>query len=254
MLRHTLRPSFGPVLVILLAAAQAGPFAAQAEGLKVSIGLSAGATTSPLDDDKTEAVAIPDFRIEGERFSFGLSGLTYDLYSSDALTLSARLAPRFVGADPSKVAGQERLKRDTAVEAGLAASLNAGQFEFGIEALKDVSDTHDGMAVTASVGTMVTLSDRFTIGARAGATWMDRKLATYSYGVLPSEAGGGLSAYSVKASVIPSIGIEANYAMTEKTWLVGGISAEFLPDSVTASPIVKRDTVVSAMIGLRYAF
>jgi outer membrane scaffolding protein for murein synthesis (MipA/OmpV family) len=110
------------------------------------------------------------------------------------------------------------------------------------------------MAVTASVGTMFQISDRFGIGARVGATWMDQKLATYTYGVSALEAGGGISAYSVKDSVIPSIGIDASYALTENTTVIGALSAEFLPNTVTASPIVKNDTVVTVMVGLRYAF
>jgi outer membrane scaffolding protein for murein synthesis (MipA/OmpV family) len=251
MSSYPLWPGFGP---LLLAALPCLAGAAQAEGLRFSVGLYAGATTSPFEDDKTEAAAMPDFLIEGERFSFGTSGLTYDLLETSGFALSARLAPRFFAADPTKVPGLEHMKRDIAVEAGLAARLSLGQIELGIEALKDVSDTHDGAAVTASVGTMFQLSDRLGIGARVGATWMDRKLATYSYGVLPSEAGGGLSAYDVGEAVIPSIGIEASFALTDKTTLIGGMTAEFLPDSVTASPIVKRDTLVSAMIGLRYAF
>jgi MipA family protein len=231
-----------------------GTEAARAEGLRYSIGLYAGATTSPFEADKVTGAALPDFLIEGDSFSFGTNGLTYDVIETESMTLSARLAPRFGVADPSDVAGLEHLKRDIAVEAGLSASLALGQFQFAVEALKDVSDTHDGMAVTASVGTMFELSDRFSIGARAGATWMDRKLATYSYGVLASEARAGLPAYQVQDSLIPSLGIEANFALSDHMALVGGVSAEFLPDSVTASPIVKRDTVVSAMIGVRYAF
>lgn len=253
MILDTFRPGLGAAL-LLAGAFQFTPLAAEAEGLRYSIGLYAGATTSPFDKDETVVGAVPDFLIEGERFSFGTSGLTYDILESDGFGLSARLAPRFVSADPTEVPGLERLKKDIAVEAGLAATLTFGQFELGIEALKDVSDTHGGAAVTASVGTMVQLSDRLGIGARVGATWMDQKLATYTYGVQPSEAGGGLAAFAVTDSVIPSIGIEASFALTEKATLIGTVSAEFLPDSVTASPIVKRDTVLSAMVGVRYAF
>jgi MipA family protein len=253
MLLDTFRPSFGAAL-LLGSALQFTPLAAQAEGLRYSIGLYAGGSTSPFDKDEAEAFGAPDFLIEGERFSFGTSGLTYDIFETDSFGLSARLAPRLVSADPTEVAGLERLKKDIAVEAGLAAKLTYGQFELGLEALRDVSDTHDGAAVTASVGTRFQLSDRLSIGARVGATWMDQKLATYTYGVRTSEAGGGISAYSVTDSVIPSIGIDAGFALTEKTTLIGAVSAEFLPDSVTASPIVKRDTLVSAMLGVRYAF
>lgn len=110
------------------------------------------------------------------------------------------------------------------------------------------------MAVNASLSTGVSVSDRFTVGARVGATWMDADLATYSYGVLPDEATGSLAAYRVKESVIPSISLHASYALADHVMLTGGVETSFLPGSVTDSPIVKRDTVTSVLVGLRYAF
>jgi MipA family protein len=58
----------------------------------------------------------------------------------------------------------------------------------------------------------------------------------------------------VNEALIPTVAINANYALNDHTALVGGLTADFLPDSVTSSPIVKRDYVVSAMLGLRYVF
>lgn len=247
--------SSAPGLALLVAvAALSLPGGAKAEGLHYSIGLLAGAGQSPFETGDPDTGLIPDFLIEGDRFSFGTSGLTFDVLEGAGLTISARLAPRWFAADPSDVAGLEHLKRDIAVEAGLSARLAMGNFAAEIEALKDVSDTHGGMAVNAALSTGITVSDRFTVGARMGATWMDADLATYSYGVLPGEATGSLSAYRVKASVIPSISLNASYALSDTVSLTGGLETTFLPNSVTNSPIVKRDTVTSVMMGMRYEF
>ncbi|MFM7336256.1 MAG: MipA/OmpV family protein [Tabrizicola sp.] len=256
MLNCTIRSRSGLATIFALAllGACCRPDVAAAEGLKYSLGLYGVAAASPFESDKVKGLAAPDFRIEGESFAFGTNGLTYHLIESGVLTLSARLAPRFVMADPANVAGLDHLKRDIAVEAGFAASLSLGQVQMSVEALKDVSDTHDGAAVAATFGTTFEVSDRFSIGAQAGATWMDRKLATYTYGVLPNEARAGLAAYSVNEALIPTIAINANYAVNDHTSLVGGLTADFLPDSVTSSPIVKRDYVVSVMLGLRHDF
>lgn len=256
MLYRIIRSSFGTTSVFALASLGAccQPNTAAAEGLKYSLGLYGVATASPFDADEVKGTAAPDFRIEGEHFSFGTNGLSYHLVETGPFSLSARLAPRFVVADPADVAGLGHLKRDIAVEAGFAASFSFGQVQMNVEALKDVSDTHDGMAVAATVGTTFEVSDRLSIAAQAGATWMDRKLATYTYGVLPSEARAGLAAFSVNEALIPTVSLNANYALTDHTSLVGGMTADFLPDRVTASPIVKRDYVVSAMLGLRYDF
>ena len=247
--------SSAPGLVLLVAvAALSLPGGAEAEGLRYSIGLLAGAGQSSFEADETNTGLIPDFLIEGDRFSFGTSGLTFDVLEGAGLTVSARLAPRWFAADPSDVVGLEHLKRDIAVEAGLSARLTMGNVVAEVEALKDVSDTHGGMAVNAALSTGISVSDRFTVGARMGATWMDADLATYSYGVLPGEATGLIPAYRVKASVIPSISLNAAYALSDTVSLTGALETSFLPDNVTNSPIVKRDTVTSVMMGMRYEF
>lgn len=248
-------PRSNPGLVLLVALGVFSlPDNAQAEGLRYSIGLLAGAGQSPFDKDGTETGLIPDFLIEGDRFSFGTLGLTYEVIQRGDLTLSARLAPRWFAADKADVAGLEQLKRDVAIEAGLSARFALGNFDAELEALQDVSDTHGGMALSASLSTGFSVSDRISIGAKAGATWMNADLATYTYGVLPAEASGSLAAYRVGDSVIPSISINASYALADHVSLTGGVETSFLPESVTDSPIVKRKTLTSAMIGLRYEF
>lgn len=244
-----------PGLALLVAvAALSLPGSAQAEGLHYSIGILAGAGQSPFETVNPDTGLIPDILIEGDRFSFGTSGLTFDLLEGAGLTVSARLAPRWFAADPSDVSVLEHLKRDIAVETGLSARLDMGNFAAEVEALTDVSDTHGGAAVNAALSTGISVTDRFTVGAKAGATWMDADLATYTYGVLPDEATGSLSAYRVKASVIPSISLNASYALSDTVSLTGSLETSFLPDSVTNSPIVKRDSVTSVMVGMRYGF
>lgn len=255
MLTFSKKAISGPVLAALVVceaffAASAG----HAEGLKYSVSLMAGGSQSPFTKTKTDGFVAPDFSIEGDSFSVGLSGISYRFLESDTMSLAARLAPRFVVADPAEVDGLKHLKRDTAIEAGLAAAVSFDSFSAQLEVLHDVSNKHDGTAVSAMFNMGLPIGERATIGLRAGATWMDQKLATYSYGVYGSEARPGLAAYSVKASVIPSVGIDASFALTDHTTLIGGVQAEFLPSSIKASPIVKRDKLVSAMIGVRYEF
>jgi outer membrane protein len=254
---HSFRqhPSSGPGLILLIALGVLSlPGSGQAEGLRYSVGLLAGAGQSAFDKDGTETGLIPDFLIEGDRFSFGTAGLTFEVIQREGFTLSARLAPRLFAADSADVAGLEQLNRDIAIEGGLSARFAIGDFEAELEALQDVSDTHGGMAVNASLSTGCSVSDRFTIGAKVGATWMDADLATYSYGVFPAEASGSLAAYRVGESVIPSISINASYALADHVSLTGGVETSFLPESVTDSPIVKRETLSSVVIGLRYEF
>ncbi len=248
-------PSHGPGLVLFIAlGVLATPNSARAEGLRYSIGLLAGAGLSPFEKDKTQSGLIPDFLIEGDRFSFGTAGLSYDVIQRQDFTLSARLAPRLFDLDSTDVAGLEQLNREIAIEGGLSARFAFGDFAAEIEALHDVSDTHGGTAVNAALSTFCSVSDRLTIGAKVGATWMDADLATYSYGVRPAEANGSLAAYRVGDSVIPSVSINANYALSDSVSLMGGFETSFLPHSITSSPIVRNDVLPSLVIGVRYEF
>jgi MipA family protein len=252
--KHQHLPFGMPSAIILAFSALCSAGFAQADTLRFSLGAMAGISQSPFDTKKTTKGVMPDFLVEGDQFSFGTAGLTLDVVKSGGVTLAARIAPRWGDADPADVPALKGLKRKTAVEAGLAASMQFGALEAGVEALKDVSDTHNGMAVNMSVSTGMECTDRLSVGANVSALWMDSKLATYSYGVRPKEATGTLAAYGVKASVIPSVGLQANYTVTDHMSLVGSVQAQFLPKSVTRSPIIKRDTMVSAMLGVRYAF
>ncbi|MGB3553998.1 MAG: MipA/OmpV family protein, partial [Jannaschia sp.] len=247
-------PPLLAALCVLALGMLSQPGEAHAEGLRYSVGILGGAGQSPFDKDHTDSAVFPDFSIEGARLSLGFSGLTFDVVERGGLTIAARLAPRLFAADPSDVAGLEQLERDIAIEAGLSARFASGNSGAEIEVLHDISDTHGGTAVNAWLSTGYSVSDRFRIGARAVATWMDADLATYSYGVFASEADGSLAAYRVGASVIPSIGLHASYAVTDHASLLVGLETTFLPKRVTDSPIVKRDILTSVSVGMRYDF
>lgn len=247
------RPSHTLVTIAAVGLISTAP-GARAEPLQFAIGAFAAVSQSPFDSDKTDAALVPDFMISGDRFSLGTNGLSYDLIQRDGYTLAARLAPRWITSDPSDVAGLGQLDRDIAAEIGVSATMQFGGVEAEVEALTDISGTHEGTSISAAVQTSLYQSGAFSLGGRIGVTWMDANLATYSYGIRTSEAGGSLAAYRVDAALIPSIGLQATYALSPSTMLVGRVSAEFLPDGVTDSPIVARDSVVSAMVGLRYAF
>lgn len=229
-----------------------GPTLAQ-DSPTFAVGLFGAASTSPFDDNTTDTAILPDIEVSGDSYTIGLSGLSYDVIQTETFALSLRAAPRFFD-DPSEVDGLEDIERDIAVEAGLGAEYRIGMVALGLEALGDVSDTHEGTALRASLGTALPVTERLGVAAEIGATWMDSKLATYSYGILPDEARGTLPAYEIDEAIIPFLGIQARYGLTDQVALIGAVSVEALPDEVTDSPIVTRDTVAAAMLGMRYEF
>ena len=232
-----------------------GPLPALAEQAPsgFTIGVLGVATTSPYDADTEESSFLPDLDYTRNRFSIGITGASYDVFDSENVVLSARLAPRFFS-DPGDVAGLEHLKRETAAEAGLAGTVRFGPVSTSLEILTDISGIHEGTAIEATVGTAFSPTPRLGIAVQAGATWMDNNLATYSFGIRSDEATEMLAAYRIEDTVVPSLGVLSRYALTDRVSLIGGLSVEFLPDRVTDSPIINREVLTSGMIGLRYGF
>jgi len=74
----------------------------------------------------------------------------------------------------------------------------------------------------------------------------------YYYGVSPSEAAPGRSAYQPGSALNLELGFQFGYALTGRWLLSGGLSIEKLDDQITSSPIIDRDHLWSANIGLAY--
>lgn len=231
------------------------PAVAQAEGLSYSVGLFGGAGQSvyATGEDYDNAL-LPYFSVEGDWFSLDPTGLSVTVYDTETFAVSALLAPRYAPFDPDDIAGYEALERNIALEAGVGLSGSIGRVEYDVSARSDVSNEHDGTALSASVGTGMAIGERGSLGIKASVAWLDDALATYTYGVRASEATGAMAAYELDAVIIPTLGVEMGYALTEKAMLVGGVEASFLPSDVRDSPLVVRDRAVSAMVGIRYTF
>ncbi len=237
----------------IIAALGPRPAFAEQEPSGFTVGVLGVATTSPYGANTEESSFLPDLEYTRNRFSIGITGASYDVYDNESVVLSARLTPRFFS-DPGEVAGLGHLTRETAAEAGLAGTLRFGPLSTGLEILTDISGIHEGTAIEATVGTAFSPTPRLGIAVQAGATWMDSDLATYSFGIRPSEATDMLAAYKIEDTVVLSLGLQSRYALTDHVSLIGGLSVEFFPDRVTDSPIVNREVLTSGMIGFRYGF
>ncbi|MEM9585508.1 MAG: MipA/OmpV family protein [Pseudomonadota bacterium] len=214
------------------------------------------ASTSPFASDRHELDTglTPHFSFEMGRLSVDPTGAAYALFETRGLTAQALLAPRWVAADPADVTGLSALKRDTAIEAGGRVTYASNGLKISAEYLGDISDTHSGHEINASVGTEFVIGERVFLGLEAAVSWNDSALGTYRYGVRQSEATAALAAFEVDSNVTPSLGLQVGYQVTERATLLGGARVEFLPSEVTDSPIVQRDTILSTFLGVSYGF
>lgn len=224
-------------------------------GLTYSIGAFVTAGTSPFEKEGSdlEVEALPWFEITGEHFSLGIDGLTVPITQFSNINIKGRLAPRWIAFDPEDYAGLKGFDRDIAIEAGFAADMELGPVTLTLEALRDISDTHGGTEVSAKAAGGLPLSERTFLGIEAGLTWMDTDLATYKYGVLNSDSGA-YAAYDIDEVVVPTLGVQLVHQLTDHISIMGAVSGDFLPQTVTDSPIIQRDTIFSSMVGLKYEF
>ena len=85
-------------------------------------------------------------------------------------------------------------------------------------------------------------------------SWRDATLNDYYYGVLPGEATASRPAYAPGSGVNADFGIYADYRLTERWRLLGGLSVTQWSKGVADSPIVSGGTQLKALAGFAYDF
>lgn len=96
----------------------------------------------------------------------------------------------------------------------------------------------------------------FTFYPQAGFDWRSKAYVDYYYGVSAGEAAanGRIAAYSPGGALSPLAGVLAEYELTRSMKLVGHLRRRWLPASVTDSPLVNRQSLDTAFIGVAWKF
>jgi outer membrane scaffolding protein for murein synthesis (MipA/OmpV family) len=78
-------------------------------------------------------------------------------------------------------------------------------------------------------------------------------LVDYYYGVTDAEIAPGRPAYAPGAATTPRLSVDVNWRIHPTWYVYAGTSVDFLPDEITNSPIVDKETSWGAHIGIGYA-
>lgn len=155
-------------------------------------------------------------------------------------------------------------KIDEAYEIGgfAAASFAVGQngrARAAIQAVHDVSNVHDGWVANLSAGYSHKVSNSFSLGLEASASYADDKYARTYFSVTPAGTlASGLPTYNAKGG-LKDVGamLTASYQVTPK-WSVNAYgSYRRMLGNFADSPIVDREgnaNQLSAGIGIGFAF
>lgn len=115
----------------------------------------------------------------------------------------------------------------------------------------EVSDRHDGMVSQLALTLPMEWSRGYLVPS-VEIIHQNNDYADYYYSVTSAEATPTRLAYSAEAASNLAIKARWGYALTDQWLLSGAVGFEHLDSSITASPIVERDEVWSARIGLAY--
>ena len=117
----------------------------------------------------------------------------------------------------------------------------------------DVLDRIGGGAAT------LRLSKGFQAGAfrfvpQLQANWLSAEVTNYEFGVPASAATPTRPEYNTGSSISYEVGLSNFIELTEEWRLLLSLSAEFLPDDITNSPIVADDRVLKGFAAITYVF
>ncbi|MEM6589011.1 MAG: MipA/OmpV family protein [Pseudomonadota bacterium] len=246
------------VLCSVLALQALIPLRADAQGAPnqdgFSLGLIATVGVSPYVGEDTEFGGFPLVSYRQGPFSIGFQGVSYEFASSEQLTFSVGVSPRFTGLEDPDAAELAGIDRDFTIDAFLGLNLDLGQgVSMETTFRQEVTGEHDGQEVEIEVG-YGTVAGRTGLQFSAGTKYQNSDLANYTWGVFADEVIAGRPVYDTGDVFVPFLSVGAARPLSENLTLIGNIRADFLPDAVSDSPIVDESTPVSLGVGLSYKF
>ena len=218
------------------------------------VGLGVLGRSSPYpNSDAGVFQPIPAITFNGSRLQWFGPSLRYGLVGSDRLRLAATASYRlraYDQEDSPALAGMG--DRSDTLMAGFAliSELPAG-FNLSLGYEHDVLDQIGGG--TAQLRASRSFQWGITrINPQLGLNWSSASLANHDYGVSNDEAAVGRPAYDVGDALSVEVGAGSFIELTREWRIVFNVGVEFLPNSVTNSPIVSDDTVIKGFFALTY--
>ena len=214
-----------------------------AADLKTSLGLGIGMAPDYEGSEDYEAVPLPYASVtwddSGRYVLLEGESLRANLLS-DNWQLGPMLQYRR-GRDDVDNNKVDRMKDiDDAVEAGAFLAYKTGPWKFGIDAVADISDEHDGCLVTLRGAYTFDISEEFKLTTVASTTYADDDyMETYFQVDSKNVRDSGLDLYEADGG-IKDVGLSlvADYDLNEKWSILGLVSYTQLLDDAKDSPVV----------------
>jgi outer membrane protein len=222
------------------------------------IGVGAVSRPEYIGSDRDDTTApIPLINVSYKDiayFKFNRAGVWFWKAGDTGVRFGALLKPRqgWDDSDDRLLAGMG--ERDDSIEAGLNMAWRSERAEIEVGVLTDVSDESDGNSAFIDLRYAFVKSPRWQLLGKVGFEYLDDDVTEYYWGVPPSQAVPGRSAYSPDEAWNTSVGLLATYSLSDNWKLMGGAVYTLLGDEIEDSPIVKEDDSVTTVIGVAFKF
>jgi len=214
-----------------------------------------GRSSPYAGSDTTVLQPIPAITYNGERLQWLGPNVQYGVAGAGRWRLAASASYRIgVYEEDDSPALSGLGDRDGTLMAGLGFRYEIpGGVNLLLRYEHDVLDKIGGGSATTRISKGFQAgSVRFT--PQLQINWLSADLTNYDFGVPPGAATVTRPAYNTGSSISYEAGVSSFIELTEDWRVVLSLSAEFLPDEVTNSPIVADDSVVKGFAAITYVF
>lgn len=143
-------------------------------------------------------------------------------------------------------------RRDWTLQVGGTVGNTFGPLAMDVVAHTDVFGVHGGYEVAFKLATPFQ-GERWNLVPQVDVLYQSADLVDYYFGVTPAEEIPGVRpAYMPGSAVTPSASLSLAYRLNPRWYITASAALEFLPDEISASPIVDRDQVSRVFVGIAY--
>lgn len=272
-------------LLILSLGVMASAWAEENEsGWQFAVGLGLGVRTNPvMDNDDIPLVILPQISYQGERFFIQNLDFGYSLYQTSTQQLNFLVTPSYDQIffnewdisnfiDRSNLAGIASGSKDSpsleqpnrtidksnlhdrrmAALAGLEYSHNIYDLDFQVQALQEVTGYYDGSEVRVALSKTIN-AGKNNVKLTLGANWQSAATLNYFYGVSLPETKNYF-AYEAGSGVTGLLRFDWAYQLDEHWTLRFFTSYRHLSHSISDSPLITDNNVITAFAGGVYHF
>lgn len=249
---------------------------------QISLGLGAGIRTNPVMDNKDiPLVVIPQVSYQNEHFFIQNLDVGYTLFQNERQQFNLLLTPSYdqvffnkwdinnfversglaissskdnPTVEPTNRGIDKRLlhKRRMAGLAGVEYSHSFYGLDVQAQLLMEATGYYDGAEARIAVSKSINLGQH-DVKLTIGTNWQDAKTLNYYYGLPLQEALGHLP-YSADSGFTGLLRFDWNYQLDEHWSLRFFTSYRHLSPSISGSPLVTTNKVITAFAGGVYHF